>query len=219
MKYLLVMCLALAACGKPTQSDVYTSIRGSIARVWVGEGSGGSGFVVRAKSGRLYLATNAHVCDGVGVSLVVEMADTGIKYMEESVFSDTAMDLCLVTLTDQRHTPLRIGATPKRGEQVYSVGHPHLNALTIGIGHVVDYISIAIPYNDRKCEGGERGYFGGTCLREMPAINTNAISAPGSSGGPLLNARGEVVGVVFAGGRDGFFSLHPEVLKGLLSKY
>lgn len=222
MKYLSILFLFLVGCGEPTQSNIYNHVKGSIARVWMQDmRGGGSGFVVKAASGRLFIATNAHVCDGVGKTLIVEMSP-GVKYVEESVYSDTSIDLCLVTLHDQRYKPLPVGTMPKEGEAVYSVGHPFLNGLTIALGHVVDFQVVLIPYEDKKCAGGMIVYdifFGEMCVREMAAINTNAQANPGNSGGPLLNARGEVVGIVFAGGRSGNYALYPERLRDLLTRY
>lgn len=221
MKFLSVLLFSIiaAGCGKPTPAEVYVTVKDSVARVWLPEmNGGGSGFVVKAKSGRLYIATNAHVCGTEGATLIVEIADTGVKYVETAVFVSVEQDLCLITLTDQRYEPLKIGKAPLRGEAVYTVGHPFLNGLTIFSGHVVDHTSVEVAYDDEGCEGGhfERTFFGPVCVREMLAMNVTAQSNPGNSGGPLLNADGEVVGIVFAGGRAGNFALYPERLKEIL---
>lgn len=109
----------------------------------------------------------------------------------EVVATDEEVDLALLRV-DVRHLPaVAIGdSTQLRvGELVFTLGHPwgQRNAASLGI---VSHLGSAQTR-------GRRG--------TIPVIRTDARLAPGNSGGPLLNAAGEVVGIntMIVGGDQG----------------
>src|SRR4029434_9481519 len=87
-------------------------------------------------------------------------------------------------LTEMRPTRLqeaRFGDSSQmqQGDWVMAIGNP------FGLGHTVTVGVISAL--DRP--------FGGVSQREQPMLQTDAAINPGNSGGPLLNVRGEVVGM------------------------
>lgn len=145
--------------------------------VEVRNGSRGVGAGVILDDAGLVL-TNAHVVAGGrrGASLSV-VVDGEREFDAGLVRGDRGLDLALLHLDgapDDLH-PCRFGDSDalRPGELIFAVGHPRgrLGAVTAGV------------VSDRPRRGG------------ISYIRSDADLAPGSSGGPLLNAGGEVVGI------------------------
>jgi serine protease Do len=141
----------------------------------------GTGFVVD-KAG--YILTNNHVIDGaetIRVSLYGgERLDT---YAAKVVGHDTLTDSALIQLTEMPKQPLsevRLGDSDQMqpGDWVMAIGNPfHLgHSVTVGV-----ISALGRPF--------------GVPQREQPMLQTDAAINPGNSGGPLLNVRGEVIGM------------------------
>jgi len=142
-------------------------------------GGVGSGFVFDKKG---HIITNAHVVDNAK-KVVVTFLD-GRSYNAEIIgideFTDTAVIRVNADLTLLR--PLLIGDSSnlKVGEQIAAIGNPFglSGSMTSGI---VSQLGRLLP--------SDEGY-------SIPdVIQTDAAINPGNSGGPLLNMRGEVVGI------------------------
>jgi S1-C subfamily serine protease len=132
-------------------------------------GSIGSAFLV-SRNG--YLISAAHV---VGAELYVKVrwAD-GLETIGEVVRRDNRRDVALIKTDAARHFPLAMRQeVPTVGEQVYAIGAPSSLQGTVTRG---------IVSADRSLSG-----FG--------FIQSDAAVNPGNSGGPLLNDRGEVIGI------------------------
>ncbi len=134
----------------------------------------GSGFIVRADG---VILTNAHVVSGAD-EVVVKMTDRrefrakvlGIdKLTDVAVLKVDADNLPTVTLAPPQ--------SPRVGEWVLAIGSPYgfENTVTAGV----------ISATRRSLPGG--GF--------VPFIQTDVAINPGNSGGPLINMRGEVVGI------------------------
>ena len=142
----------------------------------------GTGFVID-KAG--FILTNNHVVEGaekITVSFVG--AERNEEYAAKVVGHDTLTDSSLIQLTEMPATPLteaRFGDSSQiqQGDWVMAIGNP------FGLGHTVTVGVISAL--DRP--------FGGVAQREQPMLQTDAAINPGNSGGPLLNVRGEVVGM------------------------
>lgn len=158
-------------------SDIYARVNPAVVTVRVNEGHG-SGFIVSADG---YVVTNAHVVKGASSVVTVMMANGKTELTADVVgFAKGGVDLALLKINGQRKLPtVKLGnaRSIKVGETVYAIGTPRFenlhNTLTRGI------VS-AIREN------------GGT-------IQIDASISGGNSGGPLLNDRGEVIGVNTAG--------------------
>ena len=135
----------------------------------------GTGFLVTSTG---LIATNAHLARGEE-TLLVTFAN-GRQVEGKVVYVDPELDVALVKLSGSDSFPfLALTASEQvhRGETVFAVGNP----------------GGAMPFS------GTRGIVSG--IGEFPSagpgtwIQTDAAINPGNSGGPLLNLRGEVVGI------------------------
>ena len=140
----------------------------------------GSG-IVYTKLG--HIVTNAHVVED-SLKIEVTFLD-GRAYIAEIAGSDQHTDLAVVRVEADPEllTPLRIGDSGmlKVGEGVSAIGNPFglSGSMTRGIVSQLDRL---LPVE-------------ATGFSIPDVIQTDAAINPGNSGGPLLNMRGEVVGV------------------------
>ena len=147
----------------------------------VSESNGvGSGFVFDRTG---HIITNAHVIDDAN-KIIVTFLD-GRSYHAELIGSDPFTDIAVVKVVADRAliNPLLLGDSSnlKVGEQIAAIGNPFglSGSMTSGI---VSQLGRLLPAQD--------GLF------QIPdVIQTDAAINPGNSGGPLLNMRGEVVGI------------------------
>jgi serine protease Do len=144
---------------------------------------GGSGFFVTSDG---LIVTNKHVVDQTGVEYVVYTND-GKKHAATVVARDPVLDIALVKISGSGFSFLNFGDSDSLqvGHTVIAIG----NALaefrnTVSVG-VISGLSRSITAGDNT---------GKTELLDH-VIQTDAAINPGNSGGPLLNLRGEVVGV------------------------
>lgn len=153
------------------------------------EGSG-SGFVYASDG---IVVTNHHVVDGAD-RLEVRMHD-GTRYAAKVLGSDAATDLAVLELEGAQNLPaLQLGdsAALRVGDWVVAIGNP------MGLDHSA---SVGI------LSGRGRGSLGLYAESYLDFLQTDADIAPGSSGGPLFDLRGAVVGITTAVGansRPGF---------------
>jgi Do/DeqQ family serine protease len=144
----------------------------------------GTGFVI-ARAG--YILTNNHVVDGaVNIKVSFVGAGRNEEYAAKVVGHDAITDSALIQLTELPAEPLteaRFGDSSQmqQGDWVVAIGNP------FGLGHTVTVGVISAL--GRTLPGS------GIAGREQPMLQTDAAINPGNSGGPLLNVRGEVVGI------------------------
>lgn len=125
--------------------------------------------------------TNHHVLAGSGEEVEVILTDDR-SFDAEVVGSSRRLDLAMLRLRD---APAEDLLTPpvgdsdalRVGELVFAVGHPWGRRGAVTAGIVSGLGSVGRPF-------GRARY-----------VQSDAYLAPGNSGGPLVNARGEVVGV------------------------
>lgn len=147
----------------------------------------GSGFCVSIK-GKKYIITNVH-CVRNPIKIQLHHAGSSQNVPAKVVYSVEECDLAILE-TDEKFLKelpaLPIAEMPKKLEDVYVIGYP-LGGLNVSIAiGAVNRIQI-IPYL-----GLTRGI----------AIQVDAPINFGNSGGPVVNAKGQVVGVAFAGEDD-----------------
>ncbi len=132
----------------------------------------GSGFVLSADG---LIMTNAHVVEGAD-ELVVTLPDKR-EYKAKLVGADRRTDVAVVKIEATGLNPVKIGDVNrlKVGEWVMAIGSPFglENTVTAGI------------VSAKKRDTGDF----------LPFIQTDVAINPGNSGGPLINMRGEVVGI------------------------
>jgi serine protease Do len=137
----------------------------------------GSGFIVSEDG---YILTNNHVIEGVDKILVKLLGDEK-KYEAKIVGTDPKTDLALIKINAGKLLPaVKLGDSDKIevGEWVIAIGNPYGLEETVTVGVV-------------SAKG--RSGFGITQYEDF--IQTDAAINPGNSGGPLVNIRGEVIGI------------------------
>lgn len=172
---------------------------------------GGTGFAIQAASGKQFIMTNAHVCNGVQVLGNVRLKLPDGKEVSRKVHKiDTVHDLCLIEGVKELK-PLDIGSDQSKGDQLYVVGHPGLRQLTISHEEYIGRTSIELDYDvktKQECPykiidiPAPWNFFLGknfVCLRDYPALETTAVIYGGNSGSPVVNKWGNLIGVAFAG--------------------
>ena len=143
-------------------------------------GSVGSGFVYDNLG---HIITNAHVVDGATKATVTFL--DGSQYDAEIIGKDKFTDIAVIKVSEKPRLlhPLQIGDSSQLrvGEQVAAIGNPFglSGSMTSGI---VSQMGRLLPSQDS-----------GFSIPDV--IQTDAAINPGNSGGPLLNLRGEVIGI------------------------
>jgi serine protease Do len=138
----------------------------------------GSGFIFESNG---LILTNAHVVGGAD-RVSVTLKD-GRRFTGRVIGQDRATDVAVVQIQANNLPVISIGDSNqlRPGEWAIAIGNPLGldNTVTVGI----------ISATDRSSP--VRGFQG----REFGFIQTDAAINPGNSGGPLLNQRGEVIGI------------------------
>jgi serine protease Do len=133
----------------------------------------GSGIVWDAAG---LILTNNHV---VGRHTPIVILQNDGEYESRLIARDPDVDLALLSIDATGLTPLAPApVSPRVGEMVFAFGHPwgQRNTVTRGI------VSALVHAHNRRGE-------------KLPVLRSDVPLAPGNSGGPLVNAKGEVVGI------------------------
>jgi len=146
------------------------------------EVGGGSGFIVSADG---LIITNKHVVADDAASYTV-LTNDGKKYEAKVLAKDPTNDLAVLKIEAKDLTPLTLGDSDniEIGQTVIAIGNAlgeFRNTVTRGV----------ISGINRTVQAGGQGFT--ETLEE--AIQTDAAINPGNSGGPLLNLKGEVIGI------------------------
>ena len=143
----------------------------------------GSGFILSEDG---YIATNNHVVSGATKITVV--LNDGTEYEAELVGADSITDVAVVKIDAEGLPVMERGNSDDAeiGDLVVAIGTPASIELA---GTVTDGIISAV---DRKIDITD-DY--GRVVKTMTLIQTNAVINPGNSGGPLINSRGQVIGI------------------------
>jgi serine protease Do len=157
----------------------------------------GSGFIISEEG---YILTNNHVVEGA-TRLNVEMKN-GEKYDATLIGADPSIDLALIKIDPDGAPlptlPLGDSAQLRVGEWVLAIGNP------LGLDYTVTAGVVSAKGRDFP--------IGGTLSGVASFIQTDAAINKGNSGGPLLNAGGQVVGINTAIYRGGGFGPMSDVL-------
>jgi S1-C subfamily serine protease len=199
--------------------------------------SGGTGFSIQAASGQIVTITNAHVCSlAVDGEMIATYDDGLVTTLSVIEIVKTKADLCVLSslpLTENKMIYTLAAQGLEIGDAAFTIGHPRLAPLTFSNGYLVDDTDIdIIDIEIRDIEackeiGGTMKtvptFFGDAELCAVPfhAISTSLVVYPGSSGSPVFNFQGQVVGVIFAQSSDTTYGAYVpfDDLKALLDKY
>lgn len=139
----------------------------------------GSGFIID-KDG--HILTNYHVVANAR-QLEVTLSNKK-RYKAQVIGSDRSHDLAVIKIDAPNLQPATLGDSSQLqvGQKVYAIGNPFGLNGTMTRGIVSSIRSVREPDEE-----------GGGFIDE--AIQTDAAINPGNSGGPLLNSRGDVIGI------------------------
>jgi S1-C subfamily serine protease len=162
----------------------------------------GSGFVIDKEG---HVATNYHVIAN-SRNVSVAFSDGSIyaaKVIGSDAFSDSAV-LELQDVPQERLIPLPLGNSSSLavGDEVIAIGSPFglagsmSTGVVSGLGRLIPSLP---PPPDNHTNNNETITTEGQAYSIPNIIQTDAAINPGNSGGPLLNLKGEVVGINSAG--------------------
>ena len=143
----------------------------------------GTGIIISENG---YIITNWHLAGNKYSSCYVTMED-GTVYNGNTVWADSDLDLAIVKISANNLKYLQLGDSDniKIGETVYAIGNPigieFQRTVTKGI---ISGLNRTIKIEENKNSSYMEGL-----------IQTDASINQGNSGGPLINTKGEVIGI------------------------
>jgi S1-C subfamily serine protease len=184
----------LPKANKPlTAQDIVKRSSPAIVRVEAQGPEGeqfGTGFIVD-KSG--VVATNFHVIQGTS-DIKIKLHDGTLFPVEHVLNIDVGRDLVIVKFKPEKAMPtLRIGDSNKvaTGEKIVAIGNP--------LGIFEQTVSEGLISSIREiCSQKDVDSNNPQCPHELHLLQISAPISQGSSGGPLFNQVGEVVGITTA---------------------
>jgi serine protease Do len=200
-----------------TAKDIAQQSSSAVVAVEVGQGGdrgSGTGFILD-KSG--LIATNFHVVRG-NKDIRIKLYGGEMYQVTEIAGIDPGRDLALLRIVPAKALPvLRLGDSDKMsaGDQVVAIGNPlgvFEHTVTSGlVSQVRPICTVDMVERDKdkraryealtakavrsEDEDAELAKLQGTCLQELKLLQISAPISQGSSGGPLFNQAGEVVGI------------------------
>ena len=179
-------------------ANIYERANPAVVNIDVAGGSdltefgSGSGFVIDTDG---HIVTNNHVVEGAD-EIDVTFAD-GTVAVAKVIGLDTYSDLAVIKVEpgEAQLSPLTLGDSDqiKVGQRVVAIGNPFglVGTMTVGI---ISGKGRTLPAD---------GPSGSSNFSNPDILQTDAAINPGNSGGPLLNSKGEVIGVNAAIRTDG----------------
>ncbi len=173
----------------PTVSDIYQQVGPSVAVIRTADGALGTGVI--ATTAGAVITANHVIADGSAITIVFADGTTSTASVASS---DPTTDIAILTpaTLPQPVIAATIGGGASVGAQVVAIGNP------LGLTYSVSTGVVAGLNRTAKTDNGQ---FTGL-------IQFDASVNPGSSGGPLLDAKGNVIGIVVSivnpGGEDAF---------------
>ena len=134
-----------------------------------------TGFLIDGKG---YIVTNAHVVNRLKTIYVEN--NKGEYFTAQTIYADQNTDLAILKINDTAfktvyNLPYSINKTNSNlGEQIFTLGYPR-NEIVYGEGYV-------------SAKSGNEG--------DSTAYQVSVSVNPGNSGGPVLNTKGEIIGII-----------------------
>ena len=152
--------------------------------------STGTGFVYKIDGDYAYVMTNQHVVDGADRVTLITSNDEEID--GEVLGGDSYVDIAVIrTKKTDCLIALQLGNSEnaKLGDLVFTIGNPlgYEYRGSVATGHLAGKDRLVSVSTDNSTVGSDW---------VMKVLQTDAAINPGNSGGPLMNANGEVIGVI-----------------------
>ena len=162
-------------------------------------GGSGTGFIVRDQN---LIVTNRHVIQGN--QEVIIRGENFKKTLTDVIYSDALNDIAFLKIPEGLLSDRQVAISNElvnAGQQIIAIGHPLGLSFTATQG--------IVSKSERK-------------FNNVDYIQVDAAINPGNSGGPLINNKGEVVGVntfIYRDGESLGFALPSITLNGILREY
>jgi S1-C subfamily serine protease len=168
--------IVIEATGKvsPSVVQITTTLKNGQS---LQHGGTGSGFLISSEG---FIVTNSHVVNGAH-ELLVNLSD-GTSHQADVIGDDSSTDIAVIRMYDHNQPFVKFGDSRKLnvGQLVIAIGNPLGFQYTVTAGVVSALGRSMRSYTGRLIES---------------IIQTDAALNPGNSGGPLINAAGEVIGI------------------------
>ena len=180
---------------KALAATIYLVMEGANDESWTG-----SGFFVRPNQ----IATNFHVIDGAVRGIAKRVGQETVYAIKGFSAKDKGHDLAILQVSAPGVEPLPLGDSDvvEIGDTVYAIGNPE------GLEGTFSHGLISAIREKGEWGTGKRFQY-------------TAPGAPGSSGGPILNDKGEVIGVIWRGStykQNLNFAIPSNYLKSLIDR-
>ena len=199
---ILVAAVVLPVAAQDSVPNAVIKASDSVVRVFSDYEDGwvsGTGFVISNNSYETLIATNNHVLENDPISISIWTEEAGDLTDVSIVCTSPAQDLCILKLAGSyKFKALNVNTKAAKGDKVYAVGFPG----------AADYLSdeLAHTSTDTTITDGIISAARTLTLENGSApIALYQISTPinhGNSGGPLLDTKGNVVGINTYGIQD-----------------
>lgn len=172
---------------KPSVVAIQVTVEQQVfGRVYEGV-SVGTGFIISEDG---YIVTNNHVVEG-GKKITVSLG-TGEEYEAQLVGGDELSDLAVIKIEAKELPAMTLGDSDalEEGEDVVAIGTPGgiefagttTKGIVSAIGREIEVSVSSDPYST-------------SATKKMTVIQTDASINSGNSGGPLVNNKGQVIGI------------------------
>lgn len=203
ISYLIGMVLGTLLFKLVHAGEPIATLKAATGHVFIaGNGLGSGGIIQSSTTGKKYLITNWHVCRHAGKGTVEAEMENGERVSGKVIYADPTHDLCLVKV-NQRRFAIPIGSSLKIGDKLWSHGYPRGHFIeTTGILKHLEKTNLDVADSvNGQCPKAFKKQYNAmhlliACTYDYPSGITTLYSAPGSSGSPIVNENGELVGVM-----------------------